>query len=86
MENKVIFESEEFNKFLNDCVKIEDQEDVRFLAKQKGYIRKSKVDEAEEMYEKWKHDCTSSGLSEIIIKLHEAIQYLKSKPEEKNGK
>jgi hypothetical protein len=59
MENKVIFESEySFINIMNDCglPKYMSQPQLFELlktVKEKGYIRKSAVEEAEEVYKEW---------------------------------
>ena len=79
MENKVIFESEEearlfFKDWAQYCTTGEDSF-VLFL-KQKGYIRKSAVEEAEERYEQSKRDFpTPKGVRDLA---DEYIQELKS--------
>lgn len=85
MENKVIFESdrkfEEFTvefreaKTLGDCKKIAEKYNL--------IIRKSAVDEAEEMYNNFDNGFNLGivGRDKIIHKQHEAIQELKAENE-----
>ena len=87
MENKVIFESEEQSiNFYRDmdgrfsC----DQDSFMYVLKEKGYIRKSAVDEAEEMYKLLSQDDVESmklSVLSLVNKQHEAIQYLKAENE-----
>lgn len=54
--------------------------------KQAGYIRRSPVDEAEEMYQDWQrlsHDGTNSHEFKTVVKLYEALQYLKKQLDKK---
>jgi hypothetical protein len=86
MENKVIFESEEdfYNLMfflgygdkncpglIRDCNKLKDH----------GYIRKSAVEEAENIYRSLRYDekYTADYYNEVIDKLFKAIQELKAK-------
>lgn len=86
MENKVIFESDEgYIKLLEDTTNYSReyiiQNNLKF-AKQKGYIRKSAVEEAEEIY----HDLDAcedrDKMWKTIHKQHEAIQEQKKEIEE----
>lgn len=85
-ENKVIFGSkEEFEKALKDMNSIGTikNSDITYLVNQankKGYIRKSVVEEAEEMYNNYNSakGCTGTH-RDIIEKLYEAIQELKQR-------
>lgn len=94
MENKVIFESEEhFKRFWRDLFIVEPFTKEIKLAMEKGYIRKSPVEEAEEMYKQHMEidgHCTKSDdikrweensykAYSLIKQQHEAIQYLKQK-------
>jgi flagellar basal body rod protein FlgC len=86
MKEKVIFESEEeCAEFLCNVYNHNKEYCLRSLvpmAKQKGYIRKSAVEEAEEMYSKWMQTEKYDGsIIAIIHKQHEAIQELKSEIE-----
>ena len=81
MENKVIFESEEearlfFKDWAQYCTTGEDSF-VLFL-KQKGYIRKSAVEEAEEMYKEWLNRIGDMSETVVMDKMYSAIQELKS--------
>lgn len=77
--NKVYFENEEeFEKFMDDCYVGEHRQRTAEIVKEKGYIKKSVVEEAEDMYAKLGEDYESADI-EIIVKQHHAIQHLKQK-------
>ena len=83
MENKVIFESEEeFDKFFIDCIQNNfHAEEIFKDVKKHGYIRKSAVEEAEEILN---HNLTHNTEYIIIEKqriILRAIQELKSEIE-----
>ena len=80
MENKVIFESEEqFVNFWKDLTGCDCLPGTREKIKQKGYIRKSALEEAEERYEQSKRDFpTPKGVRDLA---DEYIQELKSENE-----
>jgi hypothetical protein len=82
MANKVIFESEEqFVNFWKDLTGCDCLPGTREKIKQKGYIRKSAVEEAEEEYRAYKEG-KNCFVSEIVIdKMYLAIQELKSENE-----
>ena len=77
MENKVIFESEEqFVNFWKDLTGCDCLPGTREKIKQKGYIRKTAVEEAEERYEQSKRDFPAPrGVRDLA---DEYIQELKS--------
>jgi hypothetical protein len=77
MENKVIFDSEEqFVNFWKDFTGCDCLPGTREKIKQKGYIRKTAVEEAEERYEQSKRDFpTPRGVRDLA---DEYIQELKS--------
>jgi hypothetical protein len=79
MENKVIFESEEqFVNFWKDLTGCDCLPGTREKIKQKGYIRKSAVEEAEEEYLNY-NSGNNCYVAEIVLdKMHLAIQELKS--------
>ena len=90
MENKVIFESEvEAYKFVVSILKTSDLlcdapklKELLLAIKEKGYIRKSAVEEAEEMYKLLSQDDVESmklSVLSLVNKQHEAIQYLKAR-------
>jgi hypothetical protein len=82
MENKVIFESEEqFVNFWKDLTGCDCLPGTREKIKQKGYIRKSAVEEAEEMYSKhveYKGNLSGDDKNKTIDKMYLAIHELKS--------
>lgn len=50
------------------------------IAKEKGYIRKNPVEEAEELWQKWNNrEFDATERVSLIIKFYEAIQYLKER-------
>ena len=84
MENKVIFESEEqFVNFWRDITGCDCLPGIREKIKQKGYIRKSLLEEAEEMYDNYRSTMCyeETGLRVLVDKLYEVIQYLKAENE-----
>ena len=88
MGNKVIFESEEeAKKFLDDCIEVRNDahcdvvNESFYNAKQKGYIRKSAVEEAEEMYKEWLNRIGDMSETVVMDKMYLAIQELKSENE-----
>jgi hypothetical protein len=76
---KVIFESEEqFVNFWKDLTGCDCLPGTREKIKQKGYIRKSAVEEAEEEYLNY-NSGNNCYVAEIVLdKMHLAIQELKS--------
>lgn len=91
MENKVIFESEEQAREVvkllvchdDNCMYEKDECiecDMRKLRKT-GLIRKSAVDEAEEMYNNYMLASSPYNISDVVLKQYEAIQELKSEIE-----
>lgn len=87
MKDKVIFESEEvFIKMMNS-LGIYVNQSIIDDAKSKGYIRKSVVEEAEEMYKKSCREYHSNGSSDIVAvknMIHDAqiyIEHLKAENE-----
>lgn len=85
MENKAIFESEEqLRKFVDDCIFIDEDEnnmdDIVQYARIGNYIRKSALEEAEEMYREWLNRI--GDMSETVVmemdKMYSAIQEFKS--------
>jgi hypothetical protein len=82
MENKVIFESEEqFVNFWKDLTGCDCLPGTREKIKQKGYIRKSAVEEAEEMYKEWLNRIGDMSETVVMDKMYFAIQELKSEIE-----
>jgi hypothetical protein len=79
MENKVIFESEEqFVNFWKDLTGCDCLPGTREKIKQKGYIRKSAVEEAEEEYIAYKEGKNCFVAEIVMDKMYLAIQELKS--------
>jgi hypothetical protein len=75
MENKVIFESEEqFVNFWKDLTGCDCLPGTREKIKQKGYIRKSAVEEAEEMYKEWLNRIGDMSETVVMDKMYLAIQ------------
>lgn len=85
MENRVIFESKyQARTILKDILGIEFREDFLDEIVKKGYIRKSSVEKAEEMYKEIIPTMKPVTYPEIVVlcnKMHEAIQELKSEIE-----
>lgn len=88
MENKVIFENEKEARKIYEIQGCSFEEWINNL-KEQGYIRKDIVKEAEEMYHNWNQSKPKFIYDDFIevknlcVILYEAIQYLKSKLEEK---
>lgn len=91
MKDKVIFESEyqlnDFRKHLKLYENVTEEQLMEIL-KREGYIRKSPVEEAEEMYKNFLHEYENPGVDTswsntvaCIKTQHEAIQYLKAENE-----
>jgi hypothetical protein len=79
IENKVIFESEEqFVNFWKDFTGCDCLPGTREKIKQKGYIRKSAVEEAEEEYRAYKEGKNCFVAETVMDKMYLAIQELKS--------
>lgn len=80
MENKVIFESEEhFDQWWYYCGIGEkgchDYKIIKYRTKEQGYMRKSAVEEAEEVYKEWEQcDHAENTDFKLITKLYKAIQ------------
>lgn len=79
--NGVIFKNEEDFRLMSlICYKREPEKIEMERAKANGHIRKNSADEAEELYSEWqKKDHAENEDFKIIVKQHEAIQYLKEK-------
>jgi len=82
MENKVIFENvEQATKFCIDMF-FDDIQGKIILMKNIGYIRKSVVEEAEEMWMQWRpYEKDRAEDNRFITVQHKAIQYLKAENE-----
>lgn len=89
MENKLQMTEEQFDNFFKDCIE-KNYHAVEIFkdAKAKGYILKSAVEEAEEMYKEWKLDnCENhnqwswDSMAKLICNLFSAIQELKAENE-----
>ena len=98
-EKRVIFESEEEAKrIIKECFPYREgvtimsidttAENYAKTFKEKGYIRKNPVEEAEEMYNAFSDsdDRCASNILELIIKQHNAIQYFQNQIVELNKK
>ena len=87
--NKVIFESEELARGIFNIaitsIEIKGNSEDNFITSLRcsGYIRKSAVEEAEEMYKEWSENnkCNDIEMAEIIHKQYNAIQELKAENE-----
>ena len=81
--NKVIFESEyqlnDFRKHLKLYENVTEDQLMEIL-KREGYIRKSPVEEAEEMLYDWKAGHTTD-INDMVVKAIEAIHNLKAENE-----
>ena len=78
VENKVIFESEEqFVNFWKDLTGCDCLPGTREKIKQKGYIRKSVVEEVEEEYIAYKEGKNCFVAEIVMDKMYLAIQELK---------
>lgn len=85
---KPIFENEsEMNEFIDQCIPgvgVLFKDSIQFLIRDKGYIRKSIIEEVEEMYSRYNPNKDEYDIDHILInKQHEAIQHLKKQLEEK---
>ena len=91
---KPIFESEEEAiNFIENCIAFKGEfENLNvnksiLLAKKAGYIRRNPVDEAEEIYNRWrKENIDFWEVISLLHKQHEAIQYLQNQIVELNKK
>jgi hypothetical protein len=86
MENKVIFESvEEFDNYWFSCgigiVGCHEYNVVKRRSIEHGYIRKSAVEQAEEIYKEWLNRIGYMSETVVMYKMYLAIQELKSEIE-----
>jgi hypothetical protein len=83
--DKIQMTEEQFNQLMHDCIITDFKTgyvnllETRIKAIQAGYIKKDKVEEAEEMYNNLDLDKIYANSRRVLEKQHEAIQYLKER-------
>jgi hypothetical protein len=75
---KIQMTEEQARQLHRDCYNSFVEDGSIFIMKQKGYIRKTAVEEAEEMYKEWLNRIGDMSETVVMDKMYVAIQELKS--------